>query len=84
MNWPEAASQQAPANSRVTGAEAEKVVAPELLHHLRVVEDRARDQMREEGHEERKGNWIGIAGKAPINVYQKSDLGEGEEGNAER
>ena len=52
--------------------------ARQLRAHLRVVNDRAGDQVREDRDEQRVGDEIGLVGPASIAVDQVGELGEGE------
>ncbi len=59
-------------------------VAAELGHHLLVVEDGAGDEVGEEGDEEEVREEVLALGLALREVDEVGDLGEGEEGDAER
>ena len=58
--------------------------ALELRDHVAVVQDRPRDQMREVGDEQRVMRQRVARDIAAVGVDQKRDLGEGEEGDADR
>jgi hypothetical protein len=48
------------------------------------MQDRPGDQVREPGHEQRISRGIAVCRQPPVDVDEVGDLGEGEEGNAER
>ena len=60
------------------------VASRELRHHLAVVQDRAREQVREEGHEQRVVDEHRLLRLAAMDVDQVRDLREREEADAER
>ena len=64
--------------------EPKGVRATELRQHLRVVHDRARDELREEGHEQGVVKKAGLVGAAAIDVDQIRDLLQREERDRER
>ena len=63
---------------------ASGAAALELRDHLGVMHQRAGDQMREEGHEQRVADDVALDLGAAHHVDQIGDLLEGEEGDAER
>jgi hypothetical protein len=58
--------------------------ALELRDHVLVVQDRARDQVREVSHEQCVMRQRVAGDVAPVGIDQKRDLGEGVEGDADR
>ena len=56
----------------------------ELRDHVAVMQDRARNQVREIRHEQRVMRQRVMTNLAPVGVDQKCDLGEGVKGDADR
>jgi hypothetical protein len=81
LNRPAAKDCQSPRRQHRGAAGA---AALELRNHLGVVHQRARDQMREERHEQRVADDVSLDFGAAHHVDQIGDLLEGEEGDAER
>ena len=60
-----------------------KMIGPrfgKLRHHFRMVDNRARNQVRKEGDEQQEITQVILADDAPADIHEISDLREGEKG----
>ena len=72
------------AHGEVVPVEAVRLRLAELRHHLFVVDDRPRDEMREECDEQQEVAEVVFAHHAAAHIHEIRDLGEGKKRDAER
>src|SRR4051794_20972576 len=80
----EARGEPAQACQQRSGIETKGPGPSELRHHLLVMQDRARDQMREVRDEQTIMDWIIFISFVTVAVDQKCNLGEREKRDADR